>query len=118
MSGSKYTLDELLEIGRQHAPDSSNATNLARDEAAGTATYRLPPIVIRRTLELRVSPAAAFVKEEEIHAVEIMSTERGSGGEDRKTTTRNLLKSRYGAGSNAETDRRIYEVAALLLGLE
>lgn len=93
------------------------AVEMWRDDEVGGATYRLPSRVVRRDLTITLDPLAAPIVEAEIDADGVMGTEVGVGGEARKSAFRDALKAWYAIGSNAEADRRVYEIVGHLLGI-
>ncbi|MCK5446152.1 MAG: hypothetical protein KAI73_11065 [Rhodospirillaceae bacterium] len=108
-----HTLDELLTLRCASAGVVvGKAVQTTRDEAGGRATFRLPPIVLRRSMVLRVSPAQAYVKEHAVDADAVMARTIGPDGEDRKDNRADALKAHLGIASDAEFYRRAVALLA------
>ena len=114
----KHTLDELLTLSCAHAGVSAgDVVPVSRDDVRGSATFRVPPLAVRREMVLQVSPAHAYIKEHVVDVRLALSAHVGSAGNVETEAIRDALKARFGASSDAEMHRRVYALVGELLGV-
>jgi hypothetical protein len=114
-----HTLESLLSDTLARADCApGDAVEISITPGVASA-HALPPLAVRREARCGLAGSPyAVIEHIDVDIPAVMSTELGSGGETRKIAIRSAVQAKYNIGSGAETDRRIYEVAALLLGME